>query len=105
MAFSARSLRSVQRSRKGEHDPLPITLRSDGGGGSAILKPEVRYRVNYDKLEQAAASLSELILTLQGDGDYDGVGELVAHKRQDRSSNYKSLDRLSDASIPVDVVF
>jgi hypothetical protein len=38
------------------------------------------YRVNFDKMEEAMAALSEKILTLQGDGDYEGVGQLVSEK-------------------------
>ena len=63
------------------------------------------YRVDYDKLEQAAASLSELILTHQGDGDYEGVAQLVADKGKIGEQLQADLDRLSEASIPVDVVF
>ena len=63
------------------------------------------YRVDFDKLEAAAASLSELILTLQGDGDYDGVAELVATKGKIGEQLQADLDRLTNASIPVDIVF
>ncbi|MCB9052152.1 MAG: Zn-dependent hydrolase [Lewinellaceae bacterium] len=63
------------------------------------------YRVNYDKLEQAAASLSELILTLQGNGDYDGVAGLVATKGKVGEQLQGDLARLAEASIPVDIVF
>src|SRR5690606_37704020 len=38
------------------------------------------YRVNFEKMQQAIADLSRLILTLQGDGDYAGVGKLLQEK-------------------------
>jgi len=49
--------------------------------------------------------LSNLILTLQGNGDYDGVAKLVADKGVISSDLQADLDRLSAANIPVDVVF
>lgn len=63
------------------------------------------YRVNFDKLEEAAESLSQLILTLQGDGDYDGVAELVSDKGVIKAQLQADLERLSAAGIPVDIVF
>ena len=63
------------------------------------------YRVNYDKMEAAMADLSELILTLQGNGDYDGVAALVAEKGMIGTELQTDLDRLQEASIPVDVLF
>ena len=35
------------------------------------------YKVNYNKMIVAMSELSNLILTLQGNGDYDGVAKLV----------------------------
>ena len=63
------------------------------------------YRVNYEQLDKAATALSEKILTLQGDGDYNGVAALVAEKGVIGEQLQADLNRLSDASIPVDVVF
>ena len=64
-----------------------------------------KYRVNFGKMKDAIESLSRLILTLQGDGDYDGVAKLVADKGVVRSGLKSDLDRLSKANIPVDIVF
>ena len=63
------------------------------------------YTVNYDKMITAMGDLSRLILTLQGNGDYDGVAKLVAQKGLITEELQLDLDRLSSASIPVDVVF
>ena len=49
--------------------------------------------------------LSRLILTLQGNGDYDGVAKLVAEKVIISDELQADLDRLSSANIPVDIVF
>ena len=63
------------------------------------------YSVNMDKMSEAVSSLSELILTLQGNGDYDGVAELVADKGIIKPQLEADLARLKAASIPVDIVF
>jgi len=63
------------------------------------------YRVRFDKMREAIESLSRLILTLQGDGAYERVREFVAEKGLIRPSLQADLDRLSRASIPVDIVF
>ncbi|GEO02822.1 hypothetical protein AAE02nite_04860 [Adhaeribacter aerolatus] len=63
------------------------------------------YRVNYAKMEEAMNKLSERILTLQGNGDYAGVGQLLTEQGKIDSRLQADLDRLSQANIPVDVVF
>jgi len=63
------------------------------------------YTVNYDKLAEAMKDLTSLILTLQGDGDYDAVAKLVAEKGIIDAGLQADLDRLTDKKIPVDVVF
>ena len=63
------------------------------------------YRVNYAKMESAMKELSEVILTLQGNGDYNGVLNLVNEKGVISEDLQADLDKLSKASIPVDVIF
>lgn len=63
------------------------------------------YRVDFEKMELAMAALSETILKLQGVGDYSAVGAFVADYGQVGSELQSDLDRLSEAGIPVDIVF
>ena len=63
------------------------------------------YRVNFEKFQEATDSLSELILRIQGDGDYDAAAELVETRAKIRPELQADLDRLSAKSIPVDVIF
>ena len=56
-------------------------------------------------MEKAMNGLSELILTLQGNGDYDGVKKLYADKGIIHDDLQKDLDVLKTKNIPVDVVF
>ena len=64
-----------------------------------------KYKVNFDNFEKATDELSELILILQGNGDYDTVGQLVADKAVIQPGLKGDLERLAAAGIPVDVVF
>ncbi|WP_372745170.1 Zn-dependent hydrolase [Lutibacter sp.] len=63
------------------------------------------YKVNFSKMESAMKDLSELIITLQGNGDYNGVLKLVNDKGIISTELQQDLDKLTKASIPVDVVF
>ena len=64
-----------------------------------------RYSVDFERMETAITNLSRLLLTLQGDGDYEGAKELTASKGIITSQLQADLDRLTNASIPVDIVF
>lgn len=63
------------------------------------------YRVNFEAMQQSVNALSEKILRLQGDGDYDGVTQLFTEMGEIGPSLRQDLDRLAEAGIPVDVVF
>ncbi len=64
-----------------------------------------RYSVDFERMEVAMENLSRLLLTLQGDGDYEGAKELTETKGVILPQLQADLDRLTDASIPVDIVF
>ncbi len=63
------------------------------------------YRVDLEAMRAAVDGLSELILTLQGDGDYEAVDALMAEKGRVPDALQADLDRLAAAGIPVDIVF
>lgn len=63
------------------------------------------YKVDFDKMQLAMNSLSEKILMLQGDGDYDGVEALVRELGAIKPELRADLDRLAQKGIPVDIVF
>jgi hypothetical protein len=63
------------------------------------------YQVDFEAMRSAVSSLSELILTLQGDGDYDGVDALMAEKGMVPDALQRDLDRLDELGIPRDIVF
>ncbi len=63
------------------------------------------YRVNFETMRQAVDALSRRILTLQGDGDYEGTKALMDTMGNVPDHLQTDLDRLNDAGIPVDIVF
>ena len=74
--------------------------------GAFTRDPETgTYRVDMEAMRRAVDGLSEVILTLQGDGDYEGVDALMAEKGRVPDALQADLDRLADAGIPVDIVF
>jgi hypothetical protein len=64
-----------------------------------------RYRVNFDNLKSAMDALSEKILTLQGDGDYEGVIQLLDSYGSIPADLQSDLDKLAEEGIPVDIIF
>ena len=75
MAGIFRSVRFGASSAHGKANMIRFNFFAQQG---AFEKTEDgMYRVNMEKMGAAVEALSELILTLQGDGDYDGVEKLV----------------------------
>lgn len=73
--------------------------------GAFARNAEGTYRVNYEQMRQAMNDLSQEILTLQGDGDYDGVAQLIDTYGTVDDTLQQDLNRLEAEDIPVDVVF
>jgi hypothetical protein len=63
------------------------------------------WRVEYNQMQEVTNSLSNRILTFQGDGDYEGVANFVEEYGQVGPELQNSLDRLANAGIPTDIVF
>jgi hypothetical protein len=64
-----------------------------------------KYQVDFDRMSDAMEALSRKLLILQGDGDYEGASELTATKGVIGKQLQADLDRLTQASIPVDITF
>lgn len=63
------------------------------------------YRVDFDKMRSAIAKLSALILKYQGDGDYEGVVQLMDEKGTMGLPLQADLSRLLELGIPIDLIF
>ena len=66
---------------------------------------EGRYSVNFESMHEAMNRLSELIITLQGDGDYAAVDAFVTRYGAMDPRLADDLERVNREGIPVDIVF
>ncbi len=103
MAGIFRSVRFGASSAHGKANMIRFNYFDEYG---AFSKDENGYySVNFDNFVDAMNALSETILTLQGDGDYEGVAQLVKEKGIIGAALQKDLDMLAQKGIPVDIVF
>ena len=63
------------------------------------------YSIRFEAMRHAIDELSLLILTTQGDGNYDLARQLVDEKGFIREELQSDLERLKELDIPVDIVF
>jgi hypothetical protein len=63
------------------------------------------YSINFEAMQRAMNELSNQILTIQGDGDYEQARKLVEEKGFIREELQSDLERLKELNIPVDIVF
>ena len=103
MAGIFRSVRFGASSAHGKANMVRFNYFQEQGAFSR--NEQGLYSVNIEKMTAAIDSLSELILTLQGNGDYQGVDDLVASKGVITEALAADLARLETANIPVDIVF
>lgn len=73
--------------------------------GAFYKNQDGTYSVDFVKMKEAMNALSAKILTLQGDGDYDGVDQLVKEKGIIGEELQGDLNKLGAKHIPVDIVF
>jgi hypothetical protein len=73
--------------------------------GAFTREQNGKYRVNMPRMRAAADALSRDILTLQGNGDYAGVGRLYSERGVISPTLQADLDRLKSRGIPVDIVY
>ncbi|NCF14075.1 MAG: Zn-dependent hydrolase [Gammaproteobacteria bacterium] len=104
MAGIFRSIRFGAASAHGRANMVRFNFFLDEG--AFVRDPETgRYSVDFDRMGAAIANLSRVLLTLQGDGDYEGAKKLIETKGIITPQLQADLDRLTQASIPVDIVF
>ncbi|PYF75732.1 dipeptidyl-peptidase 3 family protein [Pedobacter nutrimenti] len=73
--------------------------------GAFIRTSEGTYKVDFDKFATAMNGLSNLIITLQGNGDYNAVAKVQKEKALIPAELQSDLDKLSKKGIPVDILF
>jgi len=103
MAGIFRSVRFGASSAHGKANMIRFNFFAEEGAFSK--NADGLYSVNMEKMSQAMEKLSRLILTIQGDGDYQKVDQLIATHGEIKAELAKDLEKLSQANIPVDVTF
>jgi hypothetical protein len=104
MASIFRSVRFGASSAHGQANMVRFNFFAERG--AFVRDPETgTYRIDFDRMDEAIAALSEVLLTLQGTGDYEGAVNLTHERGVIGPELQSDLDRLTDASIPVDIQF
>jgi hypothetical protein len=73
--------------------------------GAFTVDSSGKYRVDIERMNAAIASLSSLILTIQGDGDYERAAGLLQKYGEMDEELKSALKRIEEKDIPVDIVF
>ncbi len=63
------------------------------------------YSINMEKMKQASADLTQLILQIQGDGNYKAAKDLVKERGIINANLQADLDKIDAAGIPIDIIF
>ncbi len=103
MAGIFRSVRFGASSAHGKANMVRFNFFREAGAFER--QADGKYRVDVAKFRAATSDLSSLLLRLQGDGDYQGVSDLLESKGRVDDDLQADLDRLSEKGIPVDVIF
>ncbi len=103
MASIFRSIRFGVASSHGKANMIRFYYFQEKGAFSRDLNGT--YSINFESMQQAMNELTNLILTTQGDGDYELAKRLVEEKGFIREELQADLERLKDLNIPVDIVF
>ena len=103
MAGIFRSVRFGASSAHGKANMVRFNFFQEKG---AFSKNENgTYSIDMEKMQEASKELTQIILKLQGDGDYEATKKLLAEKGVIMPDLQSDLDKLTEAGIPVDIVF
>jgi len=103
MAGIFRSVRFGIASSHGKANMIRFNFFKEKGAFSK--NEDGTYSIDFEKMKQAATELTQLVLKIQGDGDYAAAIKLVEEKGVINPELQADLDRLSEAGIPIDIVF
>lgn len=104
MADVFRSVRFGISNDQGVANMIRFYYFEDMGAFTRNEKTE-RYTVDFDRMKEAMLKLSEEILVIQGDGNYQAAKKLVDEKGFIRDELLNDLYRIQKKRIPKDVVF
>lgn len=104
LASIFRSIRFGSSSAHGRANLIRFNFFQEMGAFTYNEETET-YAISFEKVEEAVDALSETILTLQGNGDYDAVDAFVNKYAVRTPQLEASLEKLSQQNIPVDIIF
>jgi len=103
MAGIFRSVRFGAASAHGKANMIRFNYFKERG--AFYKNDDGTYSIDLKAMKKASTELTQLILKIQGDGDYDAAKKLVADMGIIPADLQSDLDILSEAGIPVDIIF
>ncbi len=98
-----RSVRFGAASSHGKANMIEFNYFEQNGAFTRNAKTG-KYKVNFEKMNDAVSSLGKLLLTIQGNGDYDGGKKLLSEMGM-KPQLEQDLQKVSNANIPRDIIF
>jgi hypothetical protein len=106
VTFMAGIFRSVRFGAASAHGKANmITFNYFNEQGAFTRTEEGKYVVDFEKMKLATQGLADMILKIQGDGDYDAAKLLIEQKGIVNPALQAELDKIGQSGIPVDIVF
>jgi hypothetical protein len=107
VTFMAGIFRSIRFSASDAHGKANMVRFNYFKDAGAFVRDDEsgKYKIDFERMRAAIYGLSHDLLVLQGDGDYRGAQELTNSKGIVDHQLQADLDRLTQASIPVDITF
>ena len=98
-----RSIRFGAASAHGIANMLEFNFLLDEG---AITKNnEGKYIIDFEKMKNAVSKMTERIITIQANGDYNAAKKWIDEKGTISADLQKDLNKINETKIPVDIVF
>lgn len=82
-----------------------LSMKYFADNGAFLYQDNGNYKVNFEEMKKAVESLMAKIVTMQGNGDYEGVKAWMESDGVMTESLRKDLARVNAAGVPVDIVF
>jgi len=103
MAGMFRSVRFGAASAHGKANMMCFNFFSEKG---AFERTEQgTYKVNFEKIREAMNEWAAMVLTFEGDGDYDGASAFLEQNGVIGAELQSELELLKSKNIPVDIVY
>lgn len=98
-----RSIRFGAASAHGIANMIEFNFLLDEG---AITKNnEGKYIIDFEKMKNAVSKMTEKIITIQANGDYNAAKKWIDEKGTISADLQKDLNKINETKIPVDIVF